>query len=145
MPLFTKKDSFEQETQKAEKEVISSIIDTKMLIKGELSFEGKARIDGTVEGNINGEHLILSESGKIIGDIHVASFVCHGTMEGNIKANLVTARKSCQIHGRIESNSLTVEPGAGLSGELKVASKELHLVDKENNSSPATSEKAAKA
>lgn len=145
MPLFTKKDSFEQETQKAEKEVISSIIDTKMVIKGELSFEGKARIDGTVEGNINGEHLILSESGKIIGDIHVASFVCHGTMEGNIKANLVTARKSCQIHGRIESNSLTVEPGAGLSGELKVASKELHLVDKENNSSPATSEKAAKA
>lgn len=144
MSLFAKKDSFEEETQKAEKEAISSIIDTKMVIKGELSFEGKARIDGTVEGNISGEHLILSESGKIIGDIQVASFVCHGTMEGNTKANLVTARKSCRIHGRIESNSLTVEPGAGLSGELKVASKELHLVNKDENSSSTASENRAR-
>ncbi|MBU0960675.1 MAG: polymer-forming cytoskeletal protein [Proteobacteria bacterium] len=144
MSLFTKKDSFAHETHKAEKEVISSIIDIKMVIKGELSFEGKARIDGTVEGNISGEHLILSESGKIIGDIQVTSFVCHGIMEGNIKANLVTARKSCQIHGRIESNSLTVEPGAGLSGELKVASRELHLVNKDSINSTSASEKTAK-
>lgn len=145
MSLFSKKNSFEQETQRAEKEAISSIIDIKMVIKGELSFEGKARIDGTVQGNITGEYLILSESGKIIGDINVASFVCHGTIEGNIKANLVTARKTCQIHGLVESNSLTVEPGASLSGELKVAaSRELHLVNNDANSSNLAAEKAAK-
>lgn len=135
MSLFNKKDSFEQENEKAEKEAISSIIDAKMVIKGEVSFEGKARIDGTVEGNIKGEHLILSESGKIIGDIEASSFVCHGILEGNVKANLVTARKSCQIQGRIEGNSLSVEPGAGLSGEIKVATKELHLVNKEQSDS----------
>lgn len=139
MALFTKKDDFEQESQLAEKEVISSIIDANMLITGELSFEGKARIDGTVEGNIKGEHLILSESGKILGDIVVTSFVCHGTLEGNVKANLITARKSCQIHGRIEGNSLTVEPGAGLSGELKVATKDLHLVNSKHNNAETTS------
>ncbi|MBU0945308.1 MAG: polymer-forming cytoskeletal protein [Proteobacteria bacterium] len=145
MSLFSKKNSFEQETQRAEKEAISSIIDIKMVIKGELSFEGKARIDGTVQGNITGEYLILSESGKIIGDINVASFVCHGTIEGNITANLVTARKTCQIHGLVESNSLTVEPGASLSGELKVAaSRELHLVNNDANSSNLAAEKAAK-
>ena len=129
MALFNKQDSFEQESQKAEKEVISSIIDANMVMKGELIFEGKARIDGTIEGNIQGEHLVLSEGGKIIGDIEVSTLVCHGTMEGNVKASLVTARKSCRMHGRIESNSLTVEPGAAISGELKVASNDLHLVD----------------
>ncbi len=128
MSLFKQKDDFEQESQKADKEVISSIIDTKMVMKGELLFEGKARIDGAIEGNIKGEHLILSESGKITGDIQVSTFVCHGTLEGNINATLVTARKSCNISGRIESSSLTVEPGAELSGEMKITSKELHLV-----------------
>lgn len=133
MAIFNKKDSFEQESEKADKEVIASIIDAKMTIKGELLFEGKARIDGTVEGNIQGEHLILSETGQIKGDIQVATFVCHGTVEGNIKASLVTARNTCQIHGLIESNSLSVEPGARLSGELKVAAKELHLVGENEN------------
>lgn len=128
MTLFNKKDSFEQEIQKAEKEVISSIIDTNMVIKGELIFEGKARIDGSIEGNIQGEHLILSEGGKITGDIQVVTLVCHGTLNGNVQAKLVTACKSCHIQGCIESTSLSVEPGAGINGELKIASKELHLV-----------------
>jgi len=134
MPLFNKKDSFDQESKKAEKEAIASIIDTKMAIKGELLFEGKARIDGTVEGNIKGEHLILSEGGKIVGDVQVSTFVCHGTLEGNIKSSMLTARKTSHIHGRIESNSLSVEPGARLEGEMKVATQDLHLVgDKPGN------------
>jgi cytoskeletal protein CcmA (bactofilin family) len=137
MAIFSKKDSFEQESEKAEKEVISSIIDSNMTMKGELLFEGKARIDGTVEGNIKGDHLILSEGGKINGDIQVSTFVCHGILEGNVKASMVTARKSCRIHGLIESNSLSVEPGAGLCGELRVANKELHLVG-ENDSDNKT-------
>ncbi len=130
MAIFSKKNSFEQETQKADKEAISSIIDARMIMKGELLFEGKTRIDGTVEGDIKGEHLILSEVGKVHGNIHVSTFVCHGTLEGNVTANLVTARKSCRIHGMIESNNLSVEPGAALSGEMKIATKELHMDEK---------------
>ncbi len=134
MSLFSKKNDFDQETARAEKEVIASIIDTKMTVSGELSFSGKARIDGTVEGNVKGEHLILSESGRVIGDITASSLVCHGTVEGNTNANLLNARKSCRIHGRIEATSLTVEPGAELNGEIKVTTRELHLVEKEDSS-----------
>ncbi len=124
MAIFSKKNSFEQESKKADKEAISSIIDARMIMKGELLFEGKTRIDGTVEGNIKGEHLILSEVGKVHGNIHVSTFVCHGTVEGNITASLVTACKSCRINGIIESNNLSVEPGAALSGEMKIATRE---------------------
>ena len=134
MGIFNQKDDFEQQSEQADKEVISSIIDANMVMKGELIFTGKARIDGKVEGNIKGEHLILSESGKITGDIQVTTFVCHGALEGNVKASLVTARKNCNIHGRIQSNSLTVEPGAGLDGEMKVACNDLHLVNGTNAS-----------
>ena len=57
-----------------------------MKIKGEISFKGKARIDGQIDGNIDGEHLVLSESGVITGDINASSFICQGKVEGNIKA-----------------------------------------------------------
>ena len=145
MAIFNKKDSFEQESEKAEKEVISSILDSKMVMKGELLFEGKARVDGTVEGNIKGEHLILSEEGKINGDIQVSTFVCHGSLEGNVKASMATARKTCQMHGSIESNSLSVEPGAELSGEIKVGTKDLHLVAGKDDSGTKAAVQTAKS
>jgi len=128
--MFGKTMNVEQEMKKVESEAISSIIDKSMTIKGEISFKGKARIDGTVNGNIDGEHLILSESGRINGDINVASFNCYGMIEGNIKANMLTARKSCSINGKLEAGSLTVEPGAALKGEIQVAVQELKATEK---------------
>lgn len=125
MGVFGKKDDFSQDMQKAESEAISSIIDETMTITGEVQFKGKTRIDGNIQGNIQGEHLILSKTGKIIGDVEVKSFVCHGNMQGNAKANLVTLRKECSILGKIEAHSLTVEPGAVVDGEIKAATKDL--------------------
>lgn len=125
MAMFTKKDDVQEEIQKAESEAISSIIDKTMTITGEITFQGKTRIDGLINGNIKGEHLILSETGKVTGDITSSSFNCFGHLEGNVKANIITARKNCSIHGRLEAGSLTVEPGAALDGEIKAATKDL--------------------
>ncbi|HBG20760.1 MAG TPA: cell shape determination protein CcmA [Desulfobulbaceae bacterium] len=128
--MFGKTVNVEQEMKKVESEAISSIIDKSMTIKGEISFKGKARIDGTINGNIEGEHLILSESGRINGDITVVSFNCYGHIEGNIKANMLTARKSCSITGKLEAGSLTVEPGAAMKGEIQVAVQELKITER---------------
>lgn len=113
----------EREMHKAENETITSVIDKSMSISGELSFKGKTRIDGTVNGDITGEHLILSESGTITGDIDVSSFICQGSIEGNITAKLVTAKKGCSIHGKLEAGSLSVEPGAAIDGEVTTLSQ----------------------
>lgn len=130
MAMFGKAENVEQEMKKVESEAISSIIDKSMTIKGELIFKGKARIDGTINGNIEGEHLILSETGKIVGDINVSSFNCYGTFEGNVKATMLTARKNSFMHGKLEAGNLTVEPGASIQGEIKAAAKEQPLEDK---------------
>ncbi|HBT96426.1 MAG TPA: cell shape determination protein CcmA [Desulfobulbaceae bacterium] len=119
--MFTKKDTDTDDMRKAESEAVASIIDKTMVITGEISFQGKTKIDGTLTGNISGEHLILSPSGKITGDIKVASFTCFGALRGNVDAGIVIARKGCVIHGKIVAGSLTVEPGAVLDGEIKAA------------------------
>ncbi len=125
MALFSSKtdNDLQQEAAKASKEVISSILSKDMTITGEISFKGKTRIDGTVDGNIKGEHLVLSESGKIYGDLEVDSLVCHGRIEGNIKAKLVTAHSSAAIQGKLTAANLSVEAGALLEGEISASAK----------------------
>lgn len=135
MGIFGKKgDPLEKELQKAEGEAISSIIDKSMSITGEISFQGKAMIDGSINGNIKGDHLILSKSGKVMGDIQVSTFTCHGELVGNVQATIVSARKDCSIRGKLEAGSLTVEPGALLDGEIKAATQELQPVETNSNS-----------
>jgi cytoskeletal protein CcmA (bactofilin family) len=133
MGIFEKSSvNIDQETKKIESEVISSIVDKSMIITGTITFKGKARIDGVINGNIEGEHLVLSETGRINGDIIVSSFNCYGTIEGNIKTNMLTARKNCSINGKLESGSLTVESGAAIQGEIKVATDDLKPIDRES-------------
>ena len=141
MGMFGKPVNVEQEMKKVESEAISSIIDKSMTITGEVSFKGKARIDGTINGNIEGEHLILSETGKVNGDITVSSFNCYGALEGNVKAGMLTARKNCSIHGKLEASSLTVEPGASIQGEIKAAAKEEPPGPKQQPVTPAKNNK----
>lgn len=124
MSFFNKKDELEQEANRVSKEAISCIISEEMHIKGEIRFKGKARIDGTVEGDIQGEYLVLSESGRIIGDLELGALICHGSIEGTIKSKLVTAHSTAAIKGRLTSGSLTVEPGAILEGEIHASRKQ---------------------
>ena len=120
----------EQEMKKVDNEAISSIIDKSMTVTGEIQFHGKARIDGIIQGNIVGEHLILSESGHIDGDINVASFNCYGTIEGKIVADMISARKGCNIHGSLHAGTLTVEPGARIFGEIRASIEENEIEEK---------------
>ena len=135
--MFTKKEGLDKEIQKVEGEAISSIIDESMSITGEITFKGKTRIDGEVKGNIRGEHLILSKTGKINGDISVVSFMCHGSFTGNIDTKILTATRDCSINGKIVAGSLTVEPGACIEGEIKAASKTRATTSNEKETSAA--------
>ena len=117
--MFKIKEHLGKQISKVNGDTISSIIDRNMTITGGLRFSGKARIDGTVNGNIAGDYLILGQSGRIKGDITVATLVCHGTLDGNVSADNVTARKTCSIHGSVSAANLVVEPGASLESEVK--------------------------
>ena len=124
MALFSKTDPVPTSRPSVSNEAISSVISKDMNITGELRFTGKARIDGLIEGNIKGEHLILSESGKVQGDLELISLVCHGSIEGNVKAQEVTIHTSAKLQGNLIAENLTVEPGAKLSGEISSAIKQ---------------------
>lgn len=106
-------------------EAISSIISKEMNITGDISFRGKARIDGMLEGNVNGEHLILSETGSVQGDLNLTSLICHGRINGNVIADQVTVHSNAAVQGKLTAGSLVVESGALLTGEISASDDKL--------------------
>ncbi len=118
-------------------DAITSIIGKEMTIIGDISFEGKVRVDGNVEGNVMGDYLVLSNSGNINGDIEAKVLVCHGQVDGNVKVQQLFLKKDGTINGRLETNDLSVESGGILNGEIKAHDKDLQLI--EGNSAATSS------
>ncbi|MCI5222815.1 MAG: polymer-forming cytoskeletal protein [Candidatus Electrothrix sp. AR4] len=113
----------EKRSVKNEKDPIASVLAKEMVITGEISFKGKARFDGAVQGDITGEYLILSDTAQVTGNVEVTTLVCHGKVDGNVIAEVVTAHATSEIHGILKSQNLTVESGASLDGEIHSSSR----------------------
>ncbi len=111
-----------------QKEAISTIIGQDMTIDGNVSFKGITKIDGRIIGNVKGEHLILSESGMITGNVNTVAFICQGQVDGDVKADKLDVKAQGSITGKLEAIEIAVEFGASLSGEIKARTKDLRLI-----------------
>jgi cytoskeletal protein CcmA (bactofilin family) len=131
----------EKKPVKNEKDPIASVLAKEMVITGEINFKGKARFDGTVEGDITGEYLILSDTAQVVGNITVTTLVCHGKVEGNVLAEVVTAHATSEINGILKSQNLTVESGASLEGEIHSSSRKQSVNQNVNQSVTSTQSK----
>ena len=112
-----------------DKDAINSILDEGMFVAGDISFKGKARVDGRIEGNVSGDYLILSESGIILGDLEAEVVVCQGRVDGNIKAEKLHAQHAAKISGSLDVIDLTVDSGASLNGDVKAHTQDLRLLE----------------
>jgi cytoskeletal protein CcmA (bactofilin family) len=146
MGLFTSSSQPEQQDRPTASGAISSVIAKEMRITGEISFKGKTRIDGILEGNIKGEYLILSKNGRIHGNLTLDTLVCHGSIKGDIEANTITVHKTATIRGKLASGNLTVEPGASIEGEIHaVTESKQSTAPAPKPKQPAAEKKAAPA
>ena len=88
--------------------------------KGDLTFEGRVRIDGKFEGNINSkDSLEIGENAVVDAEVHVGKIIISGKVSGNINATeSVEISSKAQVHGNIKlsGNKLTIHEGAVFSG-----------------------------
>ena len=110
------KSAYENETNSI------NIINSKTKIKGDISSEGDLRIDGIIEVTlvIIGK-LVLSPTGKIIGNITCNNGDISGRIEGNINTKeLLTLKANANILGDIQIGQLSIEPGAVFTGRCSM-------------------------
>lgn len=94
--------------------------------KGDLTFEGRVRIDGRFEGNINSkDSLEIGENAVVDAEIHVGKIIISGRVSGNISAaESVEINSKAQVHGNIKlsGNKLVIHEGAVFSGGCEMGS-----------------------
>lgn len=95
-----------------------SIISANVHVSGDIDSPGEVQLDGEVNGNIRCSALILGEAGRVEGKITADSVTIRGHVDGEIVGNLVRLEKTAQITGDISHQTISIEAGARISGQL---------------------------
>lgn len=123
-----------QDKQKV-KNHIDTLIGAGTKIVGDISFTGGLRVDGEVVGNIRpsdeeSSTLILSESGKIEGEVRVGHLVVNGSITGPIfAAQSLELQSKAKIKGDVEYLVLEIQPGAVVEGRFLPKDNSVKLVE----------------
>lgn len=110
---------------------ISAIIEQGCKFEGNLSFDGVARIAGSVNGSIySNDTIIISEGAVVNADITANIILISGIVKGNVRANSrVEIIRPARFEGTIISPSLVVEEGVIFHGTTKMKERVLHNVN----------------
>jgi len=119
-------------SQDIENTPIDSLIGSNLKIKGDLTFSGGLRVDGSVEGDITGtcdekSLLVLSKESQILGNVQSYNAVINGAIVGDLTvANFLELQANAVINGNINYRQLKMECGVVVDGNLrKIADEEL--------------------
>ena len=99
--------------------LIDSLLGAGTRYEGKLFFEGRARIDGVVEGEIYSEGLlVVGEEARIRGAVHVHTLIVRGgTIVGDVHATeLVELHAPAQVRGDIRTRALFIDKGVRFDG-----------------------------
>lgn len=103
---------------------IDCLIGAGTVVHGDISVSGGLRVDGTVRGRIMPRDggpatLVLSEHGRIEGEIWVTHAVINGEVVGPVRAaEGVELQPKANVSGDIRYKSLEMHPGAVVKGRL---------------------------
>jgi len=95
--------------------------------QGDLTFEGRVRVDGEFEGRIYSEDLLeVGVEGLIKGDFDVARAVVAGMVEGNLRVREhLLLERTARVKGKLDAGMVEVRAGARVEGEVRIHGEEL--------------------
>lgn len=103
---------------------IDSLVGAETRVDGDLSFVGGLRVDGVINGNViaapgKPSTLVLSEHGRINGEINVTHLVVNGSVEGPVHASeYLELQGKARVVGDVYYKTLEIQLGAIVEGRL---------------------------
>lgn len=103
---------------------IDTLVGQGTKITGDLLFSGGLHVDGTIKGNVVAEEgstalLILSEFGKIEGEVNVPNMVLNGEIIGDVFGSTrVELAPKARVKGSVYYNLIEMAIGAEVNGGL---------------------------
>lgn len=96
-----------------------SVIGPDLTITGNLISKGQVQIEGTIEGDIHGSHVVVGENANVAGGIIAEEVVIRGHVMGSIRSKRVMLQATSQVDGDIFHQALSIEQGAMFEGKSR--------------------------
>ena len=103
---------------------IDTLIGQDTVLTGDLKFTGGLHVDGSIIGNVVAEGeteavLMLSERGRIEGEVRVPNVVLNGQVEGDVHASgRIELGEKARVTGNVHYHLLEMAMGAEVNGNL---------------------------
>ncbi len=103
---------------------IGTLIGTGTVIEGTVSYAGGLRVDGAVSGDLRCAQgkagmVIISEHGKVTGEVHAAHLVVSGCIVGPVHVtDLLELQPTARVSGDVHYRALEIHNGAVVEGRL---------------------------
>lgn len=115
-----------EEKQKTPLEVLTFLgVGTEF--KGKIIFQGTLRIDGFMEGEIEGsDTLVLGENGNIKGICRVGKAIISGKFKGDLFGEeKIILKNNADVEGKLVTPCIVIEEGATFNGSCKMGNAAL--------------------
>ncbi len=99
-----------------------ALLDRGSKVTGKITFEGTARVDGEVDGELTGKDgLVIGESAVISAQIRGTSVTVSGKVSGDIFASQrIELRPSAKVQGNLNAPVLIIQEGAQFEGHCSM-------------------------
>lgn len=95
---------------------VPTIIGETTKVVGDIKSNGILHVDGSIEGDIVCEELVIGVKGNITGTVKAQSMYLYGTLQGKAFADSLFIAKTARIIGDVTHNTIAIEPGAYIDG-----------------------------
>ncbi|MDF0675881.1 MAG: polymer-forming cytoskeletal protein [Nitrospira sp.] len=101
---------------------VSAFVGKGVVFKGTITYNGTVRIDGTLEGEIHTDGILLvGEEAVITAKVTAGTIVCKGKITGDIHAkDKMKLRAPAIIDGGVTTPVLSIEEGVLFNGTLEM-------------------------
>jgi len=96
-----------------------SVIGPELQITGNLISRGEVQIDGEVNGDIYGSHVLVGERATVTGGIVADEVVVRGHVMGSVRGKRVLLQSTCRVEGDVYHLTLAIEQGAYFEGKSR--------------------------
>jgi cytoskeletal protein CcmA (bactofilin family) len=95
-------------------------------VSGKIAFEGPARVEGQVEGEVvASDSLVVGETAVLNAQITGGTIVIHGKVTGDINASKrLEIRAPGRVYGNVTTPSLVIEEGVVFEGHCSMGAAE---------------------
>ena len=107
---------------------VSAFVGKGVVFKGTITYNGTVRIDGTLEGEIHTDGILLvGEEAVITAKVTAGTIVCKGKITGDIHVrDKMKLRAPAIINGGVTAPMLSIEEGVLFNGTLDMEQAATH-------------------